>query len=252
MIFDLIRKEKNNINWLGFSLDTDDDEYHRNHTQLTIYGFKNIRRYKVNLDWKWLKSTTVRSLGNTYDIKIQKEWLAVYTKRTKDENPSFYIVWGITNDLWEIKHIEPKLKLAKTIFIHFPWLERTFKKRELLNLDGTVFKNIRDAEPADADQPTVSYFIIDGYDDKILQVKCRLTKTTFTRGTGLFSWLKYIYPIEEYIYVEMEFSDELGEGKDTWKGGVLGTSTLLKNNGINKTVQAFCEKEGHTYIGLNY
>lgn len=64
-------------------------------------------------------------------------------------------------------------------------------------------------------------------DGECIQAYLHIVERKWERGEKPFTWLKYFYKPLVTRCVEIEFSNPVGARKDSWKGGLMGTSTTL-------------------------
>lgn len=135
-------------------------------------------------------------------------------------------------------------KISYTI----PWLNYTFMKTEYLNTDGTIFKICNGyAELSEEDvQPSLTIMIND-YDGEDNLVTLTRQKRYWHRGTKSWKWLRHITPPLIRETVGIIFDKELGTGKNSYKGGILGTSIdMLAGETMLDTFLRFAKKHNLT------
>lgn len=71
--------------------------------------------------------------------------------------------------------------------------------------------------------PTFKFAFKD-FDGEEIVATCKIEKSIYRRGKGLFKWLQYIMAPEVYKKLDLDFSKETGYEKGSWKGGTLGHS----------------------------
>jgi len=150
----------------------------------------------------------------------------------------FYFRWGADNDFVSG---DTKLPGGLKIF-NIPWMGETFQERYTLDVRG---------EKYDGSFPehVVTFSVLDNYDGALIDVTAKIEKSIFTKGTGSFAWLKRFYKPREYYRLELEFSQELGKGKDTWKGGTLASSIYLENfTSLADAITKWGEDTGHEIL----
>lgn len=121
----------------------------------------------------------------------------------------------------------------------FFWKNSYRSKDELLNLDGTLYKDISDwhktlrlkteEENAILDgQPKIIFNVLD-YDQQPLTVTGKLTRMTYRKGNGIFTkfLMKLLTKPKVYTTLEMEFEKEIGRNKGSYKGGTTGQGVHL-------------------------
>lgn len=134
----------------------------------------------------------------------------------------------------------------------FFWKNTYRSKNELLNLDGTVFKDItyldrklgtyKEKEDIENLQPKIVFEILD-YDQEPVTVVGNLERMTYKKGNGKFTrFLMSIFSKPEvYTRLDLEFKKEIGRGKGSWKGGTIGQAVkLLENESPEDAFSRYC------------
>jgi hypothetical protein len=134
----------------------------------------------------------------------------------------------------------------KNALFDIPWMHHKYSSKEILNLDGSLFIKLPHMY-ADEDDVMLNYprlrYKIEDFDGVVLGASVYLTRTTFDRGVGWFSWLKYITKPMVVYALNIEYDDEFGVRKDSWKGGTLScySPTELKRIGIENMIEYYRE-----------
>lgn len=173
-----------------------------------------------------------------YEIKI-----------VKDEG-YFTFDWNVGSDfLYNItKH------KGYELWIWFFWKQCTRCKQELLNLDGSLYKDITNIKNTDTldrydiiksyenSQPCIFFDVLD-YDKEEIEVKARLERNTYSYGNTKFTkWLmKFFKKPHIYTSLDLEFNKEVGSRKGSWKGGTMGHAVdLLENEDPIEAFKRYC------------
>lgn len=142
---------------------------------------------------------------------------------------------------------------TKAITKLIPWNDKRLKFCRLIKRDGTVhvegttFNVIRNEEYLK--EVAVEFPIIDEYDSTRLHVKAYLYETVYAHGTGNFKWLSWFIPDRIVRRLNVEFSEEFGTGKSTWKGGILEASGPAdKNETLDDALDRYIEEKGGLLI----
>lgn len=134
----------------------------------------------------------------------------------------------------------------------FFWKNTYRSKNELLNLDGTLFKdityldkgffNFKEKEEIENLQPKIVFEILD-YDQEPVTVVGNLERMTYKKGNGKFTrFLMSIFSKPEvYTKLDLEFKKEIGRGKGSYKGGTTGQAVkLLENESPEDAFSRYC------------
>lgn len=147
-----------------------------------------------------------------------------------------------------------------------PWTQNTFLRRTFYNLDGSVFANF----------PTITYkqrnglghegwnqeyeaskkvekihFSFLDYDLKEIIASCYIEEREWHRGEKWCSWMKYFTKPIIRRSLDLEFSEEVGPKKGSWKGGTLGHSTdIAVNEDPLDAFLRYCERENLRFVDI--
>ena len=121
---------------------------------------------------------------------------------------------------------------------HF-WTEwdrpRGFKWRD----DWLARKAIESACPS-------AVFEFDDYDGKRIHATCRVQELEWKFGTGWFKWLSLFRAPRIRRSLDIEFSEEVGPEKGSWKGGTLGHGIQMEpGESPEQAFRRYCDQE-HT------
>ena len=266
-----IRKEDWKKNWLGLTkvYDSYDKQYN--------WCFIKISSHLTDDD-------TIKDLRNTLSIGFGnyfKKWLLPfsiikpildYHHYVKDENgkDTDKIKWSVyvereyeicivkdsgyfsfnwnngSNFLYNITNHE-----GYSFWLWFFWKQCNRTKKELLNIDGSLFQDLSYLKGKDSYeiekqyeemQPSIHFDILD-YDKEPIEVKARLERSTYTYGNSKLTKLimrLFKKPIID-TYLDLDFNKEVGDRKGSWKGGITGHSVnLLENEDPIDAFKRYC------------
>ena len=144
-----------------------------------------------------------------------------------------HVYYGIQPGNWSSR--DPKNSDHAKLF-YIPWLKWERDYIEFLNLDHSVFSVYRDNKNGSinfdslnehkAKVPKIK-FIIKDFDGEEIVATCYLQNSRYSRGYGLFRFLKY-FDTKDYTRMDIAFDKETGYEKGSWKGGTVGTSCEIK------------------------
>lgn len=116
---------------------------------------------------------------------------------------------------------------------HLPWTQWRHVRHSLYGLAGEHFwtepkgakwEATRDAREA---CPVVKFDFQD-FDGAELVATTRIEEREWHFGTGWFKWLSWFRPAKIRRSLDLEFSDETGPEKGSWKGGTIGTGIEMR------------------------
>lgn len=87
-------------------------------------------------------------------------------------------------------------------------------------------------------------FLIEDYDGKQITASTHIEEREWRRGEGLFAWLSLFCKPMVRRSLSIEFSDEVGTEKGSWKGGLIGTSIAMLPGELHEAaMRRYCEQE---------
>ena len=145
----------------------------------------------------------------------------------------------------------------KSIYLDYNWKEHTYKQAEYFDDQGKLFRvesagerltDIRELTPK-------VKFLVEDEDGSEIVVETHLIKRTWSHGRKFFSFLKYFKKNLEVTTLEINFANEVGPDKGSWKGGLIGTGCKLLPEeviqpGVHEAVfKRFCDMEHRAKYG---
>jgi hypothetical protein len=98
--------------------------------------------------------------------------------------------------------------------------------------------------------PKVFYSFKD-YDGESVRVQCTVEKRVWVKGTGWFSWLKYLVKPQVRYSLDLRFSKEIGPRKGSWKGGTLGHGCEISDGeSIRDSFNRYATEHGFTEVDV--
>ena len=136
-----------------------------------------------------------------------------------------------------------------------PWLEWKHIRTSKYGKDGKELpqrqlsdfelenKNIRRVfESEDVPEELQEHFLLSDYDDEIIPTSIYTVEREWTRGTGWWSWLRFLYKNQTHRTIEIRFHKETGKRKGSWKGGTIGTGFMLNSQQTPKeALDKYCD-----------
>lgn len=90
----------------------------------------------------------------------------------------------------------------------------------------------------------VAKFKIKDFDDQEIVATTRIEQREWRFGTGWFKWLSWVRRAKIRSSLHIEFSDETGPEKGSWKGGTIGTSIdMLPGEKHETAFRRYCDQE---------
>jgi hypothetical protein len=152
-----------------------------------------------------------------------------------------------------------------------PWAEWRFVEHVFLNEDGSVHaslpepnwlcvpdsdrcavRNQYDAahEAAKSSVPARRFTFFD-YDDQLIIATCYVEQRRWKRGISWCRWLSWFWPDQRRTSMDISFSAQVGERKNTWKGGTLGHSIdVSPGETMEHAFKRYCVKHLLTFAAL--
>ncbi len=134
-----------------------------------------------------------------------------------------------------------------------PWTQWRHVRRSLYSPDGTHFATeqkfrkgddglarMRDFQDTKEECPKV-HFEFHDYDGEKITATCMIEEMEWHRGEGRFKWLRWFYPAKIKRSLDLQFSEEVGPEKGSWKGGTIGHSVeMLPGEGPEQAFRRYC------------
>jgi hypothetical protein len=136
-----------------------------------------------------------------------------------------------------------------------PWTQWRHVRISFYGLEGERFADVLDGDhPSGFSRfeaqraiqeraPKASFEFID-YDGKRLTVTTHIEEREWRRGTGWFKWLSWFSPKKVSRSLSLDFSDEVGPEKGSWKGGMVGHSIEMLPGELHEAAfRRYCDQE---------
>lgn len=145
-----------------------------------------------------------------------------------------------------------------------PWTQWRHVRHSLYDLKGELYQTDPKAfvslcDPAgweawreiEKSCPSVS-FAFEDFDGQRLTAKTRIEEREWRFGAGWFKWLSWFRRPKISRSLNIEFSDEVGPEKGSWKGGTIGHSIEMLPGELHEAAfRRYCEQE-HRAKGRRY
>jgi hypothetical protein len=138
-----------------------------------------------------------------------------------------------------------------------PWTQWRHVRHSLYDINGSFYYTIPEKadwslrEAAERDCQHVT-FAFEDFDGQRLTAKTRIEEREWHFGTGCFKWLSWFRRPKIRRSLDLEFSDEVGPEKGSWKGGTIGHSIeMLPGELHERAFRRYCDQE-HNARGRRY
>lgn len=146
----------------------------------------------------------------------------------------------------------------KTKVFFLPWQNWRFVRYSLYDLEGNLFwsedKQSSKFEKTSFDEqqraedacPSACFMFLD-YDLEKITATTLITEREWRFGTGWFKWLSFFRRPRVRRSLKIEYDNEVGKKKGSWKGGILGTGIDMEPGELHKDAfTRHCEKNDLT------
>lgn len=140
---------------------------------------------------------------------------------------------------------------------HLPWTQWRFVRRSWYGIDGKHFwtegsekweerQRMREAVPKVA-------FEFSDYDGKTIIATTSIEEFEWKFGEGWFKWLSVFRKPKIRRSLNLEFSEEVGPEKGSWKGGTVGHSIAMLPDELHESAfRRYCAQEQNARHGRTY
>lgn len=136
-----------------------------------------------------------------------------------------------------------------------PWTQWRHVRHELHDHYGNLFWREPKGAGWDAyrdakEQCPVQRFLFEDFDGTRLIATTRIEEREWHFGTGWFKWLSWFRRPKIRRSLDIEFSDETGRDKGSWKGGTIGTGIEMMPGELHELAfRRFCDQEHRAKAG---
>jgi hypothetical protein len=136
-------------------------------------------------------------------------------------------------------------------FFLIPWLDKRCVRTTIINpLDGSIHHpNIwpitgtdrwEEQQAIESSCPKFEFAVMHK-DGQVVKGRLHLEEWEWRQGSGWFKWLEYITKPFIITRIDVDFDDEVGPGRSSWKGGTLAfTSNIDSGETYINTLERFC------------
>lgn len=210
---------------IALEIESGDDEDPESFMRMMAFGWALrikipkwlIRPHKTKVKAQYWDEATIKQLGRDwyYDVKPRQFGFALSDMGNGYD--FLQVFYG--------RHSNSSNE-TKSWSKHLPWKQWNHVRWSIYTPDGTHFAT----EPKGKffefyetkEKCPKSYFLFQDYDGKAIIASCTIEEREWHRGEGWFKWLKWFYPKKIHRSLDIHFSEEVGAGKGSWKGGTLG------------------------------
>lgn len=226
-------EKKANYNWFMVKLESrhEDDGYLdlESGSYITIAFGNKYTGFKLPKQYCDVVYDYGKEQDSKYDWYKNKEYGFSYF------HGSFDIKFGEVDDfLYDVTEYSKK---SRRFHFMIPWKTQYREVLDLLNIDGSVFRKLSSKENGydfKLSQPNQK-FICRDFDGEYFETTCTLTYEEYWKGSNKF-WRYLFRPFLQPLiktYLNMEFSEGIGNQKESWKGGIISCSTEYRETDSN-------------------
>jgi len=261
------RLTDNDRNWGPFTLarwrrefsitlssgDEEDTPVAKNSLRIIAFGWairmalpQIVQPHRVRHEANW-DEATVKRLGRNHYFETHERKFGVSLSDMGNGYDFLQVKFG--PEIWDSS-------TSKSWCMHLPWKMWDCVRHSIYEPDGTHYftekpKKWDEYYAAKQKCPT-SKFRFKDYDGKEITAECIIEEREWHRGEGRFKWLRWFYRPMIRRDLDIRFSEEVGPGKGSWKGGTVGHSIeMLPGETPEQAFRRYCEL-GHSHKGTDY
>lgn len=234
---------------LGVVLDSGDDEHPGCSLLLRAFGWtlrvrlpRVIKPYGIKHIAKSWDAATIERLGRNWYVEV------------------FPREYGFSlNDGFLQVFLGPQTHDSETTkgwCKHLPWTQWRFVRHSWYGFNGEHLRT--DPEMATPEERRAQWdsrhafekimpkvvFEIEDYDGARIRAATHIEEREWRFGTGWFKWLSLFRKPKVSRSLDIEFSNEVGPEKGSWKGGTMGTSiNMLPGELHEDAFRRYCQEE---------
>lgn len=149
-----------------------------------------------------------------------------------------------------------------------PWTQWRFIRHSLYDLDGGHFYTEIESETRalrklggryDKERRTIveswtnmcprAKFLFRDFDGELISATTRIDEREWRFGTGWFKWLSAFRRPKIQRSLHIEFSEETGKRKGSWKGGTIGHSIEMQIGELHEAAfRRYCQEHEMTFL----
>ena len=230
---------------LGAVLDSGGDDEHPKacHARFYFGRFTFITELP-----NWLPDYRVKHIASSWDAatvaRLGRNWYYEVFPREYgfqfDKEGSLHTYFGAQTH-------ESTTTRGKVFFL--PWANWRFICERWYGLNGELLRVGGRHGEWDADyqfkqtMPKASFYF-DDYDGKRIRADTHIEEREWMFGTGWFKWLSIFRPRKIRRSLAIDFSEEVGPEKGSWKGGTLGHGIDMLPDELHEAAfRRYCEQE---------
>ena len=207
---------------------TEDD---KPYCSLTWYGFGfGFRLFLPAFIKPVMEKVCAKSWDAETIKRLGRDWYPQYHAREYGfslHDGHFAIYYGMQNrNGWGGKLINRRWSCF------LPWTQMRFVRHRLFDAEGNLFyewkaakgKKRSDEIDEKKREVTAQYFLIRDYDGARIVAKTVMEERMWLKGEKWCSWLSWFTKPFVRRVIDIQFSQEVGTAKGSWKGGLIGTS----------------------------
>jgi hypothetical protein len=146
---------------------------------------------------------------------------------------------------------------SRRIGFFLPWIDTRYIRHSLLTTKGEIsYPNIKEMDSEERERiilasPELSQsFDFLDFDGTKVTARVNIEEREWHRGTGLFKWVRFVSKPIIQRHLELCFSEEVGRGKKSWKGGTLQMSVAIApGESPEECFKRYCSENGKEFLG---
>lgn len=129
-----------------------------------------------------------------------------------------------------------------------PWTQWRFVRRSWYGLNGEIFwtegNETWEDQISMRESVPKAVFEFDDYDGKRIKATTSIEEFEWKFGEGWFKWLSFFRSPKVRRSLDIQFSEEVGPEKGSWKGGTLGHGIDMLPGELHEAAfRRYCEQE---------
>lgn len=241
-----------------FSTGSDEGDHEENCNHLTLYAFGWILRIRMP---RLMQPHRVKHIAHTWDEETVRRMGRNWYYETFPRDYGFSLHDGFLQLFHGAQTLDSTTD--KTWCCLLPWTQWRHIRYSVFDDKGKHWFTewsrprgfaLRDnwTVPHDAREkcPTVD-FEFDDYDGKRIIAKTRIEERYYKFGEGLFKWLSVFRKDRLYRSLSIDFSEEVGPNKGSWKGGTMSHGIEMRPKEDHEAAfRRYCQQEQKSKHGV--
>lgn len=179
--------------------------------------------------------------------RLGRDWYYEYRNKCY----GFSVDTDYINFKWGLMVNDCGMIVSRDKFLDFPWKTPTYIQAEYYDQFGNVQQISSGNHFQNKDELEMTYALIKDYDETVVKASFMKVVRVYYRFSGKLLWLAKLLPKKRYTSLEINFDQETGPKKGSWKGGTIGSSSPADpDKTALESFKIYCEKHGFTFMAL--